>query len=389
MHIQTFLQQVKALNTRYEKINQLTGENFNIFKILKLHTSEVKLHSSFLAELLNPNGSHGHKDMFLKLFVQLFLPKDNEFDPGKAYVEIEKHLGLMNEFKTEGGRIDILVSDSNRNHIVIENKIYAADQEKQLARYKYHYPKADLFYLTLDGRVCEEAQKEGLICDEDYKCISYKYDIAKWLELCRKEAVTNPVLRETISQYLHLIKYLCNQAINDTMSEELSDLINTNLEAAFTVANNLDAAKDKLIEKLKQDVTLLAKEFETLGFEFKCNLNLHNRDTGFWFHKKDWVHAGIGFQFQEHGKALAYGIATFKDMRTNQIPEELKTRLFQLGGTIHKTDWWPISFKFEDPYNKDWTTSFEPWVAVANGDMTQSIRTKMYEMIKLIDDLKL
>jgi len=42
------------------------GEKFNIFEILGLKTSEVRLHSAIIAELLNPNGNHGLGDKFFK-----------------------------------------------------------------------------------------------------------------------------------------------------------------------------------------------------------------------------------------------------------------------------------------------------------------------------------
>ena len=41
------------------------GENFNIFKVLRLSTSEVRLHSAYLAELLDSKGSHGMGASFL------------------------------------------------------------------------------------------------------------------------------------------------------------------------------------------------------------------------------------------------------------------------------------------------------------------------------------
>ena len=45
------------------------GEHFNIFEILGIKTSEVRLHSAIIAELLNPNGNHGLGDKFLKAFI--------------------------------------------------------------------------------------------------------------------------------------------------------------------------------------------------------------------------------------------------------------------------------------------------------------------------------
>lgn len=77
---ESLLDQVNALLKRYADINQITGEEFNIFRILKLESSEVRMHSAFLAELLNPKGSHGQKDTFLKLFIDRFCFKGNHFD---------------------------------------------------------------------------------------------------------------------------------------------------------------------------------------------------------------------------------------------------------------------------------------------------------------------
>lgn len=38
------------------------GELFNIFNVLDLRTNEVRTHSAFIAELLNPDGNHGLGD---------------------------------------------------------------------------------------------------------------------------------------------------------------------------------------------------------------------------------------------------------------------------------------------------------------------------------------
>ena len=51
-----------------KKERQKRGEYFNIFSVLRLETKEVRLHSAFLAELLNPEGSHGLGKQFLELF---------------------------------------------------------------------------------------------------------------------------------------------------------------------------------------------------------------------------------------------------------------------------------------------------------------------------------
>ena len=53
------LTQIYAIINKHEGILKLSGENYNIFRILQMGSSEVRLHSAFIADLLNPKGNHG------------------------------------------------------------------------------------------------------------------------------------------------------------------------------------------------------------------------------------------------------------------------------------------------------------------------------------------
>jgi hypothetical protein len=142
-------------------------------------------------------------------------------------IEVEKHIGAKTEI--EGGRIDILIADGKDKKIIIENKIYAGDQEHQLIRYFKHDETANLCYLTLDGKApSDESIKctdpiTGKLIDLTGKFIqlSYEHDILNWLEQCLKEAVKHSMLRETIAQYINLIKFLTNQSTNQIMEQEI------------------------------------------------------------------------------------------------------------------------------------------------------------------------
>jgi hypothetical protein len=221
------LNSITIIKNKYDDIAKITGENFNIFKILGLTTNEVRTHSAFLAELLNPIGNHGQGDLFLKSFLKQF---ELEFETKNAIIEIEKHTGFINEDYTQGGYIDIIISNGKKA-IIIENKIYAGDQSMQLVRYSNYSKKVygpnnfHLLYLTLNGKDASDASKGQLTLNSDYHLISYESDILDWLELCKKESVSLPILRETILQYINLIKYLTNQSTNNKMSDEISKLL--------------------------------------------------------------------------------------------------------------------------------------------------------------------
>ncbi|HOG36554.1 MAG TPA: PD-(D/E)XK nuclease family protein [Paludibacteraceae bacterium] len=244
-NIQQLMTRINEISNKYEEISKVSGDNFNVFRVIELTSDEVRLHSKFLAELLNPKGSHGQGSKFLDLFIQQFDIKN--VDPETSKVDVEKYIG--NKTDTEGGRIDILIEDSNQNAIIIENKIYASDQENQLVRYSnYKTNSKIIFYLNLDGSDPSEYSCHGLKIDEDFKVISYKDDILTWLENCKKESVSLPLLREGITHYMNLIKHLTGQSNNTTMDKEIIDLLATpqNIEIAIKIANSTIGAKSKI-----------------------------------------------------------------------------------------------------------------------------------------------
>jgi len=238
------INQINEISCKYEEISKISGENFNIFRVIELTSEEVRLHSKFLAELLNPKGSHGQGNKFLNLFAQQFDIKNINSEQVKVYVE--KYIG--NKTDTTGGRIDILVEDDKKNTIIIENKIYADDQYKQLVRY-HNYSNSNIFYLNLYGIEPIKESCGDLVVDKDFKVISYKNDIIEWLENCQKESATLPLLREGISHYINLIKYLTGQSNNSKIEKEIRDLIAStpqNIKTAIKIASSTEDAKIKL-----------------------------------------------------------------------------------------------------------------------------------------------
>ena len=229
-NIESILKQISAIVER-EKIQQeekrKRGENFNIFSVLGLSTSEVRLHSAFLAELLNPNGDHGLGDKFLQVFINDIVHKNKEsfaFDPQSAKVYVEYDIGTISEDYSEGGRIDLLIQDKNNQTIIIENKIDAGDQYKQLLRYnnyakkKYNAEQYILLYLTKYGTSPTDESTGKQIFN--YSCIGYEEDILNWLENCVGIAALFPRVRETITQYISNLKEITN-----IMSEDNETII--------------------------------------------------------------------------------------------------------------------------------------------------------------------
>jgi len=217
------------------------GENFNIFSVIGVQRKEVRLHSAFIAELLNPQGNHGLGDRFLVAFLEKALDKKNHsIETKTAKVVVEYVIGPTSEDGKRGGRIDILLTDKKNNAIIIENKIDASDQENQLLRY-YNYAKDnklsyDLIYLTKEGNKASDYSTNGE--KVDYRCISYRYNIISWLEYCEQIADKFPLIRETIHQYIFNLKEILN--IMDNMNEKALLEIMLEKDNAYVISDILN-----------------------------------------------------------------------------------------------------------------------------------------------------
>jgi len=216
---QSLAGEIGILARTYDRISSASGEKFNLFSVLKVERNEVRTHSRFLAELLNPKGRHGMGSIFLKLFLENTEIQD--FNHENASVRIEFNAGKVSNEK--GGRIDIVIKSGSK-FIVIENKIDALEQENQLLRYKNAFHISELFFLTLYG---DESKQHGQLDEAgiEYRRISYEQDISQWLEACMKAAYNISQVRESIGQYLYLVKKLTGQNVNQEMNKEIAEIV--------------------------------------------------------------------------------------------------------------------------------------------------------------------
>lgn len=267
-NVEQLLSQVNTMVSSFQRISEAEGDNFNIFSVLKIETNEVTTHSRFIAELLNPSGVHGYKDAFLKLFIE-GLDIKNNLDTSKCTVTVEAYQGKVTEER--GGSIDILIKENNSNHnvIMIENKIYAGEQPNQLLRYHNAYPQGELIFLTLYGDPSTEPSSKSI----SYEQKSYQSDIISWLENCRKISVTSPPLRETLSQYINLVKKITNQNTNQVMSKEITNKI-LETESNFDAMTSIYFASIELSKSIIEATVkpILLKVIEGKGLTLDLNL---------------------------------------------------------------------------------------------------------------------
>ena len=261
--IRNNLSKVISITKKWDDELDKDGSRFNIFSILNVSSNEVRLHSNFIAELLNHKGAHSFRNEFCKLFISQLLPfeKNNivaNFNFENYNVEVEKSTGLINENYTSGGRIDILITDNQKRRIIIENKIFASDQQNQLLRYYNFDKKGILLYLTLNGNEPNEWSTNNEIQNnKDFHCISYKDFITNWLEKCIVVSKDKPKVSETISQYLHVIKNYTNQNIQNKMTNEIVNLIANNKEfynSIDEITNSYHIFRQSVNEKFWREI---------------------------------------------------------------------------------------------------------------------------------------
>ena len=257
LDIQQFFQEVAsicALEQAQQEERNRKGENYNLFSILNIERYELK-HSALIANLLDPKGSHGCGDAFLRAFFEIALKERAYPFEGCTLPDSDTEYYTGPIAGDTGGRIDILVK-SSRYGLIIENKIYAGDQDKQLTRYE-NYGKetfgADgyhLVYLTLYG--CD-ASKESTATksaeEVGYLRLSYAEDILRWLEQCVRLADNKPLVRESLNQYIRTIKQLTYQDMNQKNIRKIIDLAADHPEVVATLSSKRDAIAQRIIEK--------------------------------------------------------------------------------------------------------------------------------------------
>ncbi len=238
MREEALLGQVRVLTDKHDALAAATGQSFNLFKILDCERDEVKTHSAILAELLDPNGSHGQGAVFARLFAERFkIPTDGIESAG-----VRREVTI-----SDGSRVDILLQTDDMC-IVVENKIHAKDRSNQLERYHMHarqWPRFRVIYLTLHGEDPSDGSL-GKLDQGDVLCISYEVDVLAWLDDCIKEVVRVPQIREIVAQYQTLLRKLTGQSTGELVME-LKDLLREmsgktyNFEMVPEIANAMKA----------------------------------------------------------------------------------------------------------------------------------------------------
>ncbi|MFC1564094.1 PD-(D/E)XK nuclease family protein [candidate division KSB1 bacterium] len=124
-------------NEKFERLEQ-KQKIFNPFRVLKIFHHEIR-HSNVLAWLLNPSEYHNLGDRVLKKIIMniLLVSANQDVIPEDIMLKDVHFSNYMDaEVLREKDNIDLLIiSESNKFVLLIENKIYSKESESQLKRY--------------------------------------------------------------------------------------------------------------------------------------------------------------------------------------------------------------------------------------------------------------
>ena len=393
--MQKLLEEVAKVIGKHQEDANKTGENFNIFNILRMRRGEINPHCLFLYELLNPKGSHGIEDVFLRLFIE-----DTLAVSGFKFknIQVERELKTTN-INWKNRRIDLFISSSS--HVIgIEVKIDAEDQDKQLddyrreliARSEAHDIKKEplLYYLTLGGHEPSLKSKREL-GDDKYNIISFKEHILTWLEKCMNvsENRGKVTLKEAISQYKILIESLTGSRAK--MLQEIAGCYCSDphkLKIALEIGKSIRSAKkmiqcrfwEKLKRRLESTFKMDVQFYPKNKIEDIVNYYYEkNKEIYLTFTNKKLENNNLQFCVRLVG-AIHYGLKTENS--------KAKARRLNAGKELEKSGELARSYWRDDKYNEN-----EPWweICFYNDNKMNTINFRDFneEAISFADDNKL
>lgn len=321
-----------------------TGLGFNLISILGMNHLETT-HSKIIAELLDSKGSHNFGNKFLELFLKQV--GINDFDKSNYKVIREEYFSDVSCGDGQSMRtfLDIVIKEvSTGKVILIENKIWAENQYKQLERYYECYQDKiiKLLYLNvfeydytfnLERKLTEEEKYKLNKIKNVYQSISYETVIKNWLEDCVNTSVEKPYINHQIEAYYQTVLKISNQSIYSKMATTIFDKIMESSE-------NLETA-EKISQQYNEANSYLENEFFKRLY---VRINSHNFESDF-----GTVHITI----TEDEDPLYLGIQLYNGNKFvsnndefNTILKLLKTKFTD--NEAKANNWWNIWFQVSE-----------------------------------------
>lgn len=330
MEYKDFFEKVSGFLKQAEIHKRRGNNDFNPYLEMWSGSNEVKLHSALICGFLNPLGNHYQGDVFLETFLESI--------GLKAWFGDSSNARVYREYEN----IDMYITNNDK-HIIIENKIWAGDQDRQIERYidkivkeqsrdssdtessesetkqiNKAYENIAVLYLAPYKRNPSksslgkwEIQGDYLVNGDNkvkFKAITYKKEILAWIENSQAKVGCITNLNAALLFYKDVVQIITNKKEN-TMSIEnfLTDNKDNNMQENMGIVFEILKKRGSILDKYYNEVMgKYKKEIEENGFEIvKANIDDKKDEwgwSGIWYpytiKPKDCGENYIGFGIQ-------------------------------------------------------------------------------------------
>jgi hypothetical protein len=336
-------------NHDLDELESLLGQ-FNVFEAIGAVRHELR-HSDFLGFLLNPSQNHGLGDEFARRLLQKVLIAAG--DQPLPVTPIDLDVWDLNELivQREWQNIDILLLEETlKLAVIIENKIDSSEHSNQLARYyqvvEQHYPGWKILgvYLTKEGDIPSYSAYLPI----DYTAVC---EIIERITAKRASTLGDDV-RTLMTHYTQMLR---RHIVSDSEIVELCRRIYRKhqkaLDLIFEHRPDKQAETRELLEKIVR---------ETPGLIFD-----HCSKSYVRFLPESWdsipqLKAGSGWT--SSGRMLLFEFENLSNALTLRLhigpgPDETRQKLFDVART-HQPPLKPASRTLNQQWNSVYSRSF-------------------------------
>lgn len=364
---------------------------FDVFRFMRVRENDL---SVILADLLDPRGTHGQGALFLDNFLARLETAHWKRSSAPCHVRLE-------HATNERRRIDITLTFPH-GVIGVENKPWAVDQEAQLGHYAdflSHRGRQDdwnwllVFLCNRPPAEYSLSAGERLRLGSSGQFVHFSFqDAVLWLTNCREKCQSSKV-RYFLDDLVRFIQTAINgEMVITDRSEVVQTLMEPeNIEAAFVIAQTLDATKRALLEDFRGKLESAAN---ALGYSVEWRFTHWIRGAGFYLRQSAADRLAVGFEFEGGNlTSLVWGLSdTRREGDPLQLARESEVHrraaavmAGEFQGASASSGWPWYSPPNDASLTADlshWDKAAAPWQQMASGQLLSAILERTQRVFK-------
>ncbi|MEE3503717.1 PD-(D/E)XK nuclease family protein [Acidiphilium acidophilum] len=352
-----------------------------------IEPDEMRL-SKILAWLLDPQGTHGQSGKFLRLLFDAIGMEIKTDECNRAEIQTEHSI--------ENGRLDIVVRMASFR-LIIENKPWAVDQQRQIQRYFEHLDQNDrsdyaIIYLTSKGTTpstdsISDEERKLRITNKQLHIWAYETKVIEWLAQCRIQCRSDRVSM-FIDEFSRYILVVFSGVRDKTMDDHILDEIMSKpdrVSASMQIIGMAENIKKRLLFKLCDDIARLLPE-KNVKIMFKQD---KEETTAITMEYSEMCRFNFELEFQNTNfKALSMGVARKEKGANNSVEYKALSHVF--GYANQNEAWlWVRNASTNDPLlpvERDWQISSQSWIEIADSRLAEKVVKAFKETHRVLNE---